>query len=403
MNTETAKSPIKILILEDCEEDLFFLLRKFHDSGYTVEHEQVWTREALKESLGRGAWDVVISDYSLPGFNGLDALAIVKGLADTPFILCSGVIGEEKAVAAMKAGAFDWVSKDNLGLLVPAVERALRDNHQRRLRKEAEDSLRESQQEQLRLAGQMQLLLQSTSQGIYGIDSEGRCTFINRAGAELLGYDEEELPGQDMHQLVHGRGNNHSLCDTEACPVLRSLKAGVQCHMDGEVFWRRDGAGIPVEYSSYPNRADGRMLGALVTFTDVTERKRVENQLRNSEAELRVIFDNAALGMALVDAEGCVLKSNRALQRMLGYSEREMPGMTFAQLTHPEDLPADQRLFCELMDGTRESYQVENRYFQKSGETVLARLTMSVVRDSANFPEYAIAMIEDITAKRKLA
>jgi DNA-binding NtrC family response regulator len=126
MNPEIPKLPLKVLVLEDCEEDLFFLVRKLRKGGYQPEVERVWTKEATREALRRRAWDIIISDGLLPGFDGLQALAMVKemGLA-TPFILLSGLIPAKTAAAAKTAGAFDCIAKNDLDLLLPAIERAL--------------------------------------------------------------------------------------------------------------------------------------------------------------------------------------------------------------------------------------------------------------------------------------
>jgi DNA-binding NtrC family response regulator len=126
MNPKLPELPLKVLILEDCEEDMFFLLRKLESSGYQPDFERVWTEAATREALERTAWDLIISDSSLPGFDGLRALAMVKEMGlNIPFILLSGWIPLERDTAARKAGAFDCIPKNNLDLLVPAIERAL--------------------------------------------------------------------------------------------------------------------------------------------------------------------------------------------------------------------------------------------------------------------------------------
>ncbi|HEY2084202.1 MAG TPA: response regulator [Verrucomicrobiae bacterium] len=121
------KPKLKILVLEDCEEDMYFLTRKLERSGYDAELEHVWSEKAAREALHRRAWDIIISDCTLPGFDGLQALALVKGLGlSTPFILLTGLLTEEKESAARKAGALDCIPKNNLDMLLPAIERALR-------------------------------------------------------------------------------------------------------------------------------------------------------------------------------------------------------------------------------------------------------------------------------------
>ena len=119
--------------------------------------------------------------------------------------------------------------------------------------------------------------------------------------------------------------------------------------------------------------------------------------LQDGEARFRAIFDAAVIGIALVDLEGHPVESNRALQRLLGYSGEELRGLTFPSLTHPEDVEADVALARELFAGQREAYQIEKRYVRKDGGIVWGRLTASLVRDAAGVPRYGLGMVEEIT------
>lgn len=145
------------------------------------------------------------------------------------------------------------------------------------------------------------LLLESTGEGMFGIDLDGRCTFINRAGAKTLGYTAEDLIGRNMHYLIH-----HAHCDgrhypVEECPIFRAFRQGLPCRIDSEVLWRADGSCFPAEYSSYPIIEGGVVVGAVVTFVDISERKQAEELLRraNDELEHRVEERTQALTGAL--------------------------------------------------------------------------------------------------------
>src|SRR5438876_4018656 len=135
--------PLQVLIVEDSENDAALLEIELQRAGYEPVCHRVETREALSSALGRQKWDLVISDYVMPRFDGLAALALVKqkGL-DLPFIIVSGHITDATAVAAMKAGAHDYVMKDNLARLGPAVERELREAEMRRENRRSEEKLR---------------------------------------------------------------------------------------------------------------------------------------------------------------------------------------------------------------------------------------------------------------------
>lgn len=142
--TEPAGAPIRILIVEDSEDDALLVLRELRHAGYTFTHQRVETMEALNAALEADAWDVIISDYRLHGFTGLDALRRVQETGqDIPFILVSGVMGEDVAVEAMKAGCHDYVMKGRLARLGPAIERELQEAQVRRARVMAERALRQ--------------------------------------------------------------------------------------------------------------------------------------------------------------------------------------------------------------------------------------------------------------------
>jgi len=119
-------------------------------------------------------------------------------------------------------------------------------------------------------------LLESTGEGIYGVDLQGRCTFINKAGASLLGYEAEDLIGRSMHAMVHHTRSDGSRYPMEACSIFQAYRTGQSCRVDDEVLWRRDGSCFPAEFSSSPLYEGGILTGAVITFRDITERKRAE-------------------------------------------------------------------------------------------------------------------------------
>ena len=130
------------------------------------------------------------------------------------------------------------------------------------------------------------LLLDSTGEGIFGIDMDGRCTFLNRAAARTLGFRTEEVLGRNMHELIHhshADGRHYPECD---CPIFNAFRRGLPCRIDDEVIWRADGSSFPAEYSSHPIIEHGAVRGAVVTFVDISERKRAEELLRKSHDEM---------------------------------------------------------------------------------------------------------------------
>jgi PAS domain S-box-containing protein len=148
---------------------------------------------------------------------------------------------------------------------------------------------------------QLGLLLESTGEGIFGIDLGGHCVFINQAGARQLGFEVAEVLGQNMHWLTHhSHADGSHYLDTD-CPIFNAFRQGLPCRIDTEVFWRKNRSAFPVEYSSYPIMEGSTVLGAVITFVDITERKRAADALLQAKQELesRVEERTQALSAAL--------------------------------------------------------------------------------------------------------
>ena len=149
--------PLNILIVEDSEDDLVFVVRTLKQGGYEVMHERVDTEAGFSAALAEGGWDLIIADYNLPQFNAVEALILLqKSGLDLPFIIVSGAIGEETAVAAMKLGAHDYILKSSLARLAPAVARELREAAMRRERRQATEDLLASREQLRALAAHLQ-------------------------------------------------------------------------------------------------------------------------------------------------------------------------------------------------------------------------------------------------------
>jgi PAS domain S-box-containing protein len=138
---------------------------------------------------------------------------------------------------------------------------------------------------------QLALLLESTGDGIFGIDLDGCCTFINRAGAAMLGFTVAQMLGRNMHEAMHHTHREGGHYHETDCPIFRAFRQGLPCRVDTEVFWRADGRPFDVEYSSYPVVESGVVRGAVITFLAITERRRAEALLKRAKDELESRVD----------------------------------------------------------------------------------------------------------------
>src|SRR5215204_3519541 len=177
-------APLRVLLVEDSEDDTLLLIRSLRRGGYDPIWERVDTAAAMEAALDGRGWDLVISDHGMPAFDSLAALALLrrKGFVDLPFIIVSGQIGEDAAVAAMRAGAHDYLMKDNLARLNSAIERELREAEVRREHRLAEEKYRS--------------IFENAVEGIFQTTLEGQFLTANPAMARIFGYDSsEELLG----------------------------------------------------------------------------------------------------------------------------------------------------------------------------------------------------------------
>ncbi len=158
---------------------------------------------------------------------------------------------------------------------------------------------RRAEKELQKSAEMVQLLLYSTAEAIYGLDRNGLCSFVNAACLKILGYERpEELLGKNMHDLIHSKHADGTLYEIAHCPIFKAFREEQEIHVDNEVFWRRDGTSFSAEYWSHPIRQENKVVGAVVTFLDITERRQTEKELKQKLKELEQ-FNKIAVGREL--------------------------------------------------------------------------------------------------------
>ena len=292
--------PLQVLIVEDSENDALLLEIELQRAGYEPICKRVETEPAMSEALDRQRWDMIIADYLMPHFNGIEALSLVKAKGlDIPFIIVSGHIDEDTAVAAMKAGAHDYVMKDKLARLGPAVQREIRDAEVRRLRRQGEERLKAEHTFREAIGN-------SVPSGITAVDLEGRQTYVNPAFSAMVGWSEQDLVGARPPFLYWPREEIDAITDALGKVIAGSAPAGgLELR-----FRRRNNERIDVLYQVTPLKDNyGNVNGWVSSATDITERKRAEIRLAAEHAITRILanaqsLDEAAPGIVQVLLDG---------------------------------------------------------------------------------------------------
>lgn len=274
---------LRVLLIEDSPDDAFLLERHLQRSGYRAQIKRVETEEEMRNALGgeASAWQVILADYNLPHFSALAALKLLKTTAlDIPLIVMSGAISEETAVAAMRAGAHDYVAKQNLARLVPAIEREITEAEARRVRRAAELALRIAEERFHRLVEAMPL-------GLLISGENGRILYANEAVEKLLGYSQEEMASGEvtLARILTGRSD---LPDDVVAPrsaLEERLWASGGCEPFEVECVRKDGGSVPTLIGAAILNPEAPKEDCQIAafIADLTEQKQSQNVLRRTE------------------------------------------------------------------------------------------------------------------------
>lgn len=520
------KSKIRILHLEDDSTDAELIRDKLKKEPLEFEFKTVITKNEFVEQLNEFIPDLVLSDYKLPDINGKIAIDIVKeSKPEIPVIIVTGTLDEETAVDLMKTGAADYVLKENLTRLIPAVHGVLEKKRlqqekahaekqmlianermqyllfstsaliysakaegnylftfmsenvyqmtrfltkevlvvpgfwadhihpedRRRVLEESEivfeqgrliheyrfqrkdksyiwlrdekKLIRDPSDEPLEIIGhivniterkkaEMDLqrsedlyrsVVTSMAEGVIVQDADGSIRAFNKRAEDILGLSREQMTGRTFNdnrwQAVHEDGTPFP---GETHPAMVTLRTGKPCSNVIMGVHKPDGSLIWISINSQPIFETSKIKpsAVVISFNEITDRFIAEKSLKNSEKRFRTVFNDAAIGMAIVDLKGRPLRVNPALEKMLGYNGDELAKMIFADFTHEDDIDKDCKLFKQLTAGKIDNYFMEKRYIKKDGTIVWGGLAVSVIKDTDGKILYAVGMVEDITRKK---
>jgi PAS domain S-box-containing protein len=373
---------LRILVLEDNLYDAELAIATLELSGYGCQWDHVATREAYLSHLDRHSYDLVLSDYSLPAFDGLTAVRLLRDRdPDMPFILISGTLGEETAIESLKAGATDYVIKSHLDRLVPVVGRALRERDEQRQRRQAEAALR-------RAEARYRDLFENATDMIYTRDLDGNLTSVNGVAERFTGYARDELLRMNISRLI---APGYLPVRSEA--QLRERETEPGSAVEELEFLRKDGSRLWVEINVRLIYEDGQAVGVQGIARDISERRRDEEQRRQLEDQLLQAQKMESIGTL---AGGVAHDFNNVLTAIIGNIQLVLEGV-------PRDSP-DYPLFAEIEKAANRATSLTRQLLAFSRRQPIERRTIDL-NGAINELSHMLRRIigEDVEVEMRLA
>ncbi|HEY0721095.1 MAG TPA: PAS domain S-box protein [Gammaproteobacteria bacterium] len=376
---------LRVLFIDDSEDDTLLLLREFHKAGYHVEWQRVQSLAALHEALEQGGWELLLIDYNLPGFTCFDVLQVAHQFQlDIPMIAISGTMGEELAVQLMHAGAHDYILKDRVNRLIPAVERELAEMKLRRDKQRVQRDLAESE-------ARFRQLTNSIDEAFWLIDTNnGTVLYVSPSFEQIWERSTDWLAGQGIFQLleaVHPEDYSHLLSRLMDESWVRINEEYRILRPSGEERW--------VQTRFFPvHDEDGRVNRLAGVSHDITERKRMQQEM---EKMFRVL-EQTADAVMVTDNQGIIEYVNPAFENITGYDRNEVLGCkpNILKSGFQEDA-FYARVWQVLKSGMPFSDLFINR--RKDGELYYESKTITPVRGADGTITHYVSTGKDITQR----
>jgi sigma-B regulation protein RsbU (phosphoserine phosphatase) len=390
---------LRILILEDVPSDAELIERELRKGGIVFVSSRVETKGDFVKAIEEFAPDLILSDYSLPSFDGLSALKIAQEKSpNIPFIFVTGVMGEDMAVELLKSGATDYVLKDRLSRLSPSVRRALKEVEERVEKERKEKALRESEERYRKLVG-------AVTDYIYTVEVEnGRAvrTRHDSGCIAVTGFTPKEYNNDQYlwHRMIHP--DDRDAVVEQANMILSGKKAQPLEHRiinkDGSIRW--------IMNTSVPRHDEmGRLISYDGIVSDITKRKKAEDMLRQSKEFVETVLNSINDAVCIVDVGNFIIMgANRVFIEEYGLKE-DIIGKTCYKITHQNDAPCSfPECSCPLIEtvkrGKYTSY--EHVHSIKGSEKRYINVSTSPIKDDTGKTTAVVHVMRDITEQRRL-
>jgi PAS domain S-box-containing protein len=356
---------LRVLVVDDSEDDAELLLRELRRGGYDVAHRRVQTAETMRAALSQCSWDIVISDYTLPDFDAPAAISVLaESGSDIPILVVSGTIGEDTAVEALKAGAADFMVKGRLARFLPSVERALRDAETRRNNRGAAEADRQSEVKYRRI-------VETAQEGIWVLDASDKTTYVNQRMADMLASTPAQLVGTSLFDFMDDEWKQIAI------RKLGRQRPGPALSHEFK-FRRANGSEFWGSLSTSPVADDmGDHTGALAMVADITEQRKLKSQLMVSDRLVSV--GTLAAGVAH--------EINNPLASVIANLELALPHLEWLE-TRVGDAEPLQALREQINDARESAQRVQGtvkdlKIFARAEEDRREHVDVRLVLDSA--------------------
>lgn len=389
MDTDFFKRTFKILHLEDSESDRLFVQETLKSDQLSVQIEAVKTRDEFEDALRQRKFDLIISDYTLPSFDGLRAVALARRLCpEIPFIFFSGTIGEEVAIESLKNGAVDYVLKQRPNRLVPAIRRAVRNAEEHNRLKQTENALRQSEE-------RFGIVLRASNDVVWEWDIRSNTIWFSPNFETVFGYALGSIGTriESWHALIHPDDRARVVDGISKCVTVGG-KAWWSEHRvrraDGTYAHIFDRTSLVFDSNAEPVR----LIGVSI---DVTERKEAEMKIREQAA----LLDKASDAIILCDMDLRIAFWNQGAEHIYGWNAAEANGKILSELLlrggRPPQIP-------EIVQSVEEhgEWVGELQEFTKEGRTITTQVRITVIRDEQKNPKSLLIINTDITERKQL-